>query len=150
MKKIIILMLLLAFATTSFSQQIDQKQSLQQTDYLKKSKKQKKAGRILLAVGTGLIAASFIIPRGDLVYDGICIGAYCTDKYKNDKIKSAVLVAGGITALGSIPFYIASSKNRKRAKALSVSFKRDNAFIVNNYNSVNISYPAISLNIGLN
>jgi len=41
MKKIFVLPLLLAFATTSFSQQIATKQHWTETDYYKKSKKQK-------------------------------------------------------------------------------------------------------------
>ena len=150
MKKITFLLFFSSFAATSIGQQTNQKQNVTKTDYQAKSKKQKKTALIFLAGGTGLIATSFIIPKGEKQYDGICIGALCDDKYKNDGIKSAFFIAGAVSALGSIPFFISSSKNRKRAKAISVSFKKDNASFVNFYNKVNISYPAISLKIGLN
>ena len=102
-----------SLATTSFCQQA--------TDYLQKSKKQKKTGLIFLVAGAGLIITSAIIPKGELVDDGICIGAYCSDKYKNDGIKAAFGISGIASMLGSIPFFIASGKNKKRS--VSMSFK---------------------------
>ena len=84
--------------------------SIEQQDYLKKSKAQKKTARILLAGGAILIATAFIIPRGDLVEDGICIGIYCSDKYKNDGIKTALLLTGAGSALISIPFLLHQKK----------------------------------------
>ena len=147
MKKFIIIAILFVFATTSFSQQKIQKHVLTQTDYLQKSKKQKKTGSILLAGGAGLIITAFIIPRGKLVYDGICIGAYCSDKYKNDGIKSAFFVAGGISALSSIPLFIISGKNRR--KATSVSFKNENSAQLYNQNLVYTSFPALRIKVNL-
>ena len=77
MKQVIILMLLFVFATTSFAQQLsDSKHALTKTDYLEKSKKQKKAASILLAGGAGIIITSFIIPKGELLHDGICVLDY--------------------------------------------------------------------------
>ncbi len=149
MKKIISFFFLVAFAATSFGQQIDQKHPLPNSDYQSKSKKQKKTATILLAVGAGLIVTSVVIPKGELTYDGICVLGVCDDKYKNDGIKSAFFIAGGISALGSIPFFIASSKNRKRANALSASFKTDNIAIARSYNFTRINYPAFSLKIML-
>ena len=149
MKKIIISTVLLAFATASFSQQTVQKQPLTQTDYLQKSKKQKKTGSILLAVGAGLIVTSVVIPRGELTYDGICIGAFCSDKYKNDGIKSAFFIAGSISALSSIPFFIASSKNKKRAKVASVFINMERAPVLQATEIKNQSFPALGLRISL-
>ena len=57
---------------------------------------QKSAGFILSGAGAGLIIASFLIPKGALE-SGICIGLYCDEKYKNDGIKSAFLIAGTVT-----------------------------------------------------
>ena len=147
MKKIIILPLLLVFTIVSFSQQIVQKQPLTQTDYFKKSKKQKKTGLILLAVGAGLVVTSVVIPNGELTYDGICIGAYCSDKYKNDGIRAAFGLTGLVSMLGSVPFFIASGKNKRSANAVSFSIKRERASLARAKSITNINYPALSLKL---
>lgn len=149
MKKIIVIALLFVFATTSFCQQKNQKQALTQTDYLKKSKKQKKAGSILLAGGAGLIITAFIIPRGKLVYDGICVFQYCSDKYKNDGIKSAFFIAGGIAELSSIPLFIASGKNKKKAKTVSAFINMEKASVLQQTAVRNQSFPSLGLKISL-
>ena len=149
MKKFIIIAILFVFATTSFSQQKIHKQVLTQTDYLQKSKKQKKTGSILLAGGAGLIITAFIIPRGKLVHDGICFGAYCSDKYKNDGIKSAFFIAGSLSSLGSIPFFIASRKNKKRANATSFIIDIEKVPMFQYATRKSQSFPVIGLRLGL-
>ena len=149
MKKCIILSLLLVFATASFSQQIVQKQTLTKADYQQKSKKQKKTGLILLAGGAGLIITSLVIPQGELVYDGICFVIYCTDKYKNDGLVSGFFIAGGLAALTSIPFFIASSKNKKRANVLSAFLKMEKTPVLRRSMSSSQAFPVISVKISL-
>lgn len=145
MKKSIIFFLLLPLAITSFSQQIKSSPTLTKQDYLQKSKKQKKAGTILLAGGAGLIITSLIIPKGEKVYNGVCVVTLCDDKYKNDGIKSAFFIAGGISAISSIPLFIVSGKNRK--KAGSVSFKNEHSAQLYNKTLVYTSFPAVRLKI---
>ena len=118
MKKVIIFFLLVTMTATSFSQQTKPSPTSIKQDYLQKSKNQKKAGTILLAGGAVLMTTAFIIPKGELVDDGVCVGPYCDDKYKNDGIKSAFFIAGGISALSSITFFIAYKKNRRKANLL--------------------------------
>ena len=149
MKKIIISFTLLGFVTTSFGQQTVQKKPMTQTDYLQKSKKQKKTGLILLAGGAGLIITSLVIPQGELVYDGICIGTYCSDKYKNDGLRSGFFIAGGLAALTSIPFFIASSKNKKRANVLSAFLKMEKTPVLRRSMSSSQAFPVISVKISL-
>ena len=143
MRVIFCLAILLMLNADVFSQQQNPVQPPISQDYLKKSKKQKKAGWILLAGGAVLIATAAIIPRGDLEYDGITIGPYSSDKYQNDGIKSGFLIAGGITALGSIPFFIVSHKNRKRAA--SVSLKMEKAVYIYKQNFVTTQFPAVRM-----
>ena len=147
MKKIITCLVLLAFATTSFCQRTIQKPTLESTDYLQKSKKQKKTATILLAVGAGLIVTSVVIPKGELTYDGICIGAYCSDKYKNDGIKAAFGLSGVAAMLGSIPFFIASGENKRRA--MSVSFKNQNVPQLQKSSFVYKTIPGLNFKISL-
>ena len=150
MKQFIIVMLLFVFATACFGQQQPvSKLALTKADYLKKSKKQKKTGSILLMGGAGLIITSFIIPRGKLVYDGICVFQYCDDKYKNDEIKSTVLIAGTIVALGSIPFFIASGKNRRKATTASVFINMEKSTALQLSMIRNRSFPAATVRIRL-
>ncbi len=75
------------------------------------------------------------IPRGKLVYDGIYIYAFCTDEYKNDGIKGTFAVVGILSMLGSIPFYLAASKNKRRANAATVSINNQKISIALRYRS---------------
>jgi len=154
MKKAIVLSMLLVFAKASFAQQHVQKQSLTQSEYLQKSKKQKKAGSILLAVGGGLIITAFIIPKGDLVSGGIYCGPgagiLCNEEYENDGIKSTFFIAGGLSAIGSIPFIIASSKNKKKARTASAFINMERAPVLHAAAIIrNQSFPALGLKISL-
>jgi hypothetical protein len=149
MKKIIIVSLTVFIAYGDlFSQALPQQPVVEKT-YLDKSKKQKKTGRVLLIGGGAAIASSLIVPRGKKTYDGICIGPWCDDEYKNDGIKSALFVAGALSALGSIPFSLASSKNKKRARNAVVLIDVDkisgpNALLVNNH-----AFPVLGLKVSL-
>ena len=149
MKKITILSLLLAFATSSVCQQTSQKPTVTPIDYLQKSKKQKKRAVILLVVGAGLVVTSVVIPNGELTYDGICIGAYCSDKYKNDGIRAAFAVSGVASMLGSIPFFIASGKNKKRAARGSVFINMEKTPVLQGMAFRNQSFPVIGISLGL-
>jgi len=139
--------MLLIIAANSFSQQTNPQQKTVSKDFLKKSKNQKKVGRILLIGGTGLLITSFVIPRGDLVHDGICVGYFCSDEYKNDNIKTALFLVGVASDLASIPFFIAAKKNKKRAMNVSTSFKMENAPVIQHTAFVNRSLPAFSVKI---
>jgi len=149
MKKITILSLVLAFAITSFCQQAAQKSAFTPTDYLQKSKKQKKAAVILLVAGAGLIVTAVVIPNGELTYDGICLGAWCSDKYKNDGIRAAFALSGITSMLGSIPFFIASGKNKKRAARASVFINMEKTPVLQGMAFKNQSFPVLGISLGL-
>ena len=150
MKPTITLALLLVLVTTAFSQQLAvSKFAVSQTDYLQKSKQQKKTALIFLLGGGGFIATAAIIPKGEQIYDGICIGAYCSDKYKNDGIKGTLLIAGCVAALSSIPFFIASGKNKKKANASSFFIDMENLPALKLASIKNQSFPVLGLRINL-
>ncbi len=106
-----------------------------------------------MAIGAGLIATSFIIPEGELVEEGIYCGPgagfLCNPEYKNDDIKSAVFIGGGLTMLGSIPLFIISNRNKRKAGAASVFFKMEKAPLVEQNVFRNLPYPALGIKIGL-
>lgn len=117
--------------------------------YLQKSRNQQKAAWILLGSGAGLITTAFLFPRGRLIRDGICIGAYCSTKYKNDDLKSAVLITGTASSLASIPFFIISSKNKKRAAALTMVFKIEKATVLLRSAITHHSFPVAAFHFNL-
>ncbi len=140
---------MLAVSAVSFSQQIEPPAAKPTIDYLQKSKKQKKIARILLIGGAGLIATSFIIPKGELVRDGICIGYLCTDEYKNDDIRAAVALGGALSMLGSIPMFIISNRNKRKAAAATDFFNMEKAPVVQQGVFINQPYPALGFKISL-
>src|ERR1044071_6922930 len=121
MKSITTLALLLAFAITSLGQQNSVNKLLTiKTDYLKKSKNQKKAAWIMVGGGSALLLTGILIPKGESKgFTGTWWGLP-VEGYKNDNIKSAFGITGVIAMAGSIPLFIASGKNKKRANAATV------------------------------
>lgn len=139
-KQLVFILLLTVLTATSFGQTTTPSQSLN-TDYLKKSKKQKTIAWILAGGGVGMAAiaiASYNL--GDIanVVEG-----------DNSSIntKGAFLIIGGATALSSIPFFIASGKNKR--KGMSLSFKNEKAPGLLKQSFVYKSVPSLSLKINL-
>ena len=147
MKKLIVFFLFIVLSGRSFSQQINPPPPLSKQDYLQKSKKQRTAGRVLLATGAALIATAFIIPKGDSVNNGITVGVWSSQEYENDGIKTAFLIAGAASSLGSIPFFIASSKSQK--KGISLSFSGETTRQIRQKEFVYYFIPSLKLKIAL-
>jgi hypothetical protein len=68
-----------------------------------------------------------------------------------DDAGTGVVIAGigVLSMLGSIPVFLASGKNKRRANAMSTSIRMENADFVKGYTTVHASYPAISIKISL-
>ena len=126
-------MLLAILSGTSFSQQTDLTQSLTREVYLQKSKNQKTAARILLGSGTALAAGSLVWASQNL--------------FSTSSGPVVFLVAGSVAMLGSIPLFIASGKNKR--KAMSMSFKMQPVPQLQKANLVNRQAPSLSLKINL-
>ena len=150
MKKIIFGTILIAFAAASFAQQSAPKQTLIQTDYLQKSKKQKKTALIFLGAGAALIVTSIVIPQGEptgFQIDPLTGGFY--EGHKNDGIKGALILGGGLSMLGSIPFFIASGKNKRKARQASVFINMKRAPVLQGMVFSNRSFPVLGVRIRL-
>ena len=128
MKKVMVYFLLLAMPATSFCQMTNDSVPVVKTDYLTKSKNQKTAAWVLLGGGAALIGTGFLIgDNKNSTFDDAATGA----------------VLGGIgvlSAIGSIPLFIASGKNKRKALKMSANFKIENG---------TTSYPAVALKIKL-
>ena len=118
-----------------------------QLHYLQKSKKQKNAAWILLGGGTALMITGLVIPKGEMTKDGFCISWICDREYKNDDLKAGLFLTGVISSLGSIPFFIMSGKNRKRAAALSLKIEHKPQLF---YQSLAYTaFPALKVKVNL-
>ena len=109
MKQILIsTSLLLIIFNSSFSQSIQEKSTAIQTDYLKKSKNQKTAAWILVGVGSL----------------STLLGTIQVNPDYGENNNSTFLLVGGLVTLGaSVPLFIASARNKK--KAMSLTFKNE-------------------------
>src|SRR5690349_13286447 len=109
---ILITLLLLAFASSSIAQSTEPVKpppSILRNDYLSKSKKQEKAGWILLGGGVALFSTGLIVYPKD--YDWL----FGTTPEKEDEasLSGVLLLIGSASTLTSIPLFIASGKNRR-------------------------------------
>jgi hypothetical protein len=116
----------------------------QDKDFLyQKAKKQKKAGVIMLCAGggTALVGTILFFSRGDKEL----ITAFTEEK--NDAgfvIGTIMMFTGSAAAIASIPLFIASSKNFKKADA-RVSLDLRNLRVPGLQQQTMITYPAISV-----
>ena len=135
MKKSMIHFLLFALPITSFCQKTNDTVPDIKTGYMIKSKNQKTAAWVLLGGGTALIGVGFLIgDNKNSTFDDAATGA----------------VLGGIgflSAIGSIPLFIASGKNKR--KAMSMSFKNEMIPQLQKGSFVNRQVPSLSFKISL-
>jgi len=135
MKKNILYFLLLVLPIASFCQQTNDTVPFVKTDYLLKSKNQKTAAWVLLGGGTALIGLGFLIGDSkNATFDDAGTG----------------VVLGGIgflSVVGSIPLFIASGKNKRKAMNASAFIKLETVPLPQKQSFVQNSYPAFSVNI---
>jgi hypothetical protein len=134
MKKIIISVALVVLAVQLFSQ-APAGSALSKQDYLNKSKNQKTIGWVMLGGGVVLATAGFIAYGSQFDLSGRGEGY-------------AIAGAAGIgIALGSIPFFISSAKNAR--KAAEISFRNQQIVMPQQNMWVLKMQPAITLKIAL-
>lgn len=147
MKKIILFGVLLIFSSTLFSQPTTTATPAVNTDYLKKSKNQKTTAWILLGGGTLLSAAGIAVGFNEVLVD--ISNIFSSEPEKTSNTGEILFYTGIASMAGSIPFFIASSKNRKKANSISASFKMENRPYVVQSIIIRTPYPALSVKIGL-
>ncbi len=149
MKQILLFCLALSFTTNSLAQYADTTKHILATDYLKKSKNQKTAAWILLGSGGVMTMIGTVVG----VHEGAEILVNLFDPNptpaRNDATLATVLMSGGVLAMaGSVPLFIASGKNKRKAAA-SVSFKMENATNIYQSAFTNTRYPVLAIQIRL-
>jgi hypothetical protein len=107
--------------------------------YLQKSKSQKTTAWIFIGAGAAAVIAGTIVAatleEEDNFDEGI--NKLATGGY--------LMAAGGVSCLISIPFFVSSGKNKRRALALSSGFQQ----IPMPANGTTIKQPAINIRITL-
>lgn len=140
MKKVIICGMLLIVTCTTYCQLINPAPTLTKEDYYKKSYSQKTMGKIFLGAG-GLIAGiglGITLNNVGGIFDP-------ASPPKNEKLADILGYSGlGIMA-ASIPFFISSSKNKKKAR--SMSYTINPAIQIKKGSMVNTAIPSLSLKI---
>jgi hypothetical protein len=139
MKKIIIGGMLLITTAATFGQQSNPSATLTKQDYLKKSRKQKTAAWLLMSSGF-----TCVVIGGVLSSDVNNISLF---DEKTSKAGSVLSVVGLCSMAGSIPLFIAASKNKRKTKSLS--FTNEKALQVQSYSLVYRFIPSVSLKIEL-
>ena len=110
MKKALIYFILFFTSLSSMGQDSTSKESITVDDYLLKSKQQKRDAWILLGSGVAMIGAVVLIDSKEEEFH--------LHKY----VKSRVLgVAGIVTSLVSIHFFVNSHRNKKKSMIISPS-----------------------------
>ena len=141
------IVLLLVLNSGSFCQQINPTQKITRENYLKKSKSLKTAAWIVL--GTGFVSTSVGIGIGLHKATETLIGLLYLQTPESSNNGGALFYSGLAAMAGSIPLFIASSKNKKKAKAVSASFKMETRSTIHQSALVKTSFPSLSLKLNL-
>lgn len=156
MKKTASLILILTVVKTSFSQQVTVSPTLAKQDYLLKSKHQKTTAWLLLGGGIALSSIGTVIatPKAaeDIGYVALflpnALAGNPQQEPQNDySIETLLIVCGATAMLSSIPLFIASGKNKR--KAISLSLKNETAFQIYKGSFVYNNIPSFTLKFHL-
>lgn len=134
MKKIFIFLMLLLFTIRAFGQEIPSTEFSKEY-YLEKSKKQKTTGWVMLGSGAVLTIVGII---------GFS-STWDDSSYSSTDAYGIMAVGGPLICLGSIPFFISSGNNAK--KAATLSFNNQPILMPQQGLLVQNSHPSLALKI---
>lgn len=144
MKALLVSLSLFMFIYCSYTQQIDpQKKMLTNTDYLKKSKRQKTGAWILLGSGAALTTTGILVGSDNAAEEIL------TGNSKGFDAAVIIWVSGMVCMVSSIPLFIAAGKNKRKATNTSVSLKFEDRPFLQQYSLNKKQFPALSLKIRL-
>ena len=151
--RLIFLSLLMAFTINTFGQQlgIDSSRPVLPIDYLKKSKHQNTAGWILTSIGTAGLVVTLGADMGQTLGGGvITVMSLGTVEPEYKSYTGYYLLSAACLGAG-IAYFVAASKNKKRAASLGPSayLKIEKAHMVYGATCSNQYYPAVALRIRL-
>jgi hypothetical protein len=133
MKKVTICFMLIVFSLGSFCQQTQPSTNSTGEEYLKKSKRQKTTGLILLLCGAATGATGIITALAKNEIGFLYLG----------------VLGGGGMIIASVPFLNASARNKEKAKDASLSFKLEQTQSIQQSQIGFHSFPVLSLKLNL-
>lgn len=138
MKKVLLGVVITLSGISISAQQTEPGKQLTKQEYLDKSKRQKTTGWVLIAGGTAMaVTGAIIFEQSDFLSE---------DDPETDL--GGVLFAVGLVAdLASIPFFISSGKNAR--KAATISFKNQKVLFLPQHVFIKKNQPAITLIVHL-
>lgn len=146
MKKFLLALLIITHLTDSKGQAKKQ-EPLTKADYLQKSKNQSTAAWILVGGGAVMVTAGAVVGLNDAAES---LGSIFTGETKEPSDAGPILFYTGAAAmLGSIPLFIASSRNKRKANSMSAFFKMENRPLLHRNSFSKASYPALAIKINL-
>lgn len=138
MKKITLLSLLLVFTASSFGQQPASKQHWLDTEYYKKSKKQKTWAWVSTGVGTSILLVTLF---ADALSTAVTLGQGKATG------TTAPYVIGTACVTTGVVLFVASGKNRKKAKESSAFIKMETIPVCHQTTIRNQTLPSAGLKI---
>lgn len=105
-------------------------------EYMRKSKNKKTAAWVMLGGGAAVGITGLAISIKHFSLSG--------EASSTEVAGASMFLAGAASMLGSIPFFVSSKKNKKKAMQLQV---QPEALRINNKNIPNTTYPALSVKI---
>jgi MFS-type transporter involved in bile tolerance (Atg22 family) len=122
-------------------------QSIEKNIYLQKSKNQKTTAWVLAGTGSGLFIAGVIVGLSNASKDVIDIYTLQVPEKRDETLQNTLVITGGAVLLSSIPFFISSRTNKK--KAISVTILTQPFHLLKNSQMLTANYPALSMKIRL-
>jgi hypothetical protein len=115
------------------------------TDLLAKAKKQNTAGWVVFGTGFTITSIGLIMVTNEVKND--LYNIFSPEKQKNSSAGTVLAIVGTAGMLSSIPFFLVSSKNQKRA---AIAFlKMESQHELKKASFVTSSFPALGLRISL-
>lgn len=145
MKRMLFLMLFFASMISLQAQPTTTETPSLKTDYLTKSKKQKTAAIVLVAGGGILTSIAAVISTREVVEDFASI--FTGEETKKSAAVPILGIAGLAAMGGSIPLFIAASRNKRKAREVSAFFKMETQPFIHQQSIGRIPFPALSVKL---
>ncbi len=148
MKKLIVVFLCLSASLSLRSQELPtgpSQPTLSREEYLQKSKRQKTGAIVLISAGGAVMIPGAIMLVNNTANDFI-FGPF-TGEQSDNTVASILFATGAAAMLGSIPLFVSSHKNKKRA--MELSFKNIPSSQVHKNMVINQQIPSINFRIAL-
>ena len=134
MRMLFICTVLLLITSRSFCQQTDSSRSLTPQDYLKKSKNQKTAARILLWGGAAVAVGAIILDVN-------------SDWSKSETPYIVAFSTGCASMIGSIPLFVASKRNKRKGMDATTFFEIRKTPAITQTRVTFLSSPGLSVKV---